>query len=310
MKQYLIILLCCCSCFLQGTSLVYNLKIRRSFTGLSHLLHLGKKTTYVTSALPVIYYRKARFIIERTQDDISDKRIGGGAIVNLRMPSKHWWFETTTAIQKESVKVRGTQCFDTARSGLDDIVLSAGYNAYPSKNGQFTLYGLAGFPTTRTLSPADAHVPLVGTRFFALGAGAEYSYSYINTPKTLFAGILQGRVIHFFSREAEALLGPSGRLQPGQTIDLLFSMRYRHKRTVVESGYNPTFFVNVAAITQGQTFPAKPLVRHGGYLGVVHLTQRKLGHALLAVGGALIYNAAPHLEAQSITALVNFTVVF
>lgn len=295
---------------LQGTSLVYNLKIRRSFTEVAPFLKEQNGFTYVLTSLPVFYYRKARFIIDRTDDDICDKRVGGGSIFNVRVPSKHWWGEVTTAIHKESVESTGTQCFKASRASFDDIVFAGGYNAYPAKGHQVTIYGLAGFPTTRKLMLTDAQRPLVGTRFFGLGGGLEYSYSYISTPKNNLAGIIQGRVIHFFKREAELLLGNDGELQPGQTVDLLLSLRFRHKRTVVETGYNPTFFVNAAVILPDETIPVKTLIRHGGYIGVVHLTKKKLGNASFAVGGALVYNRIRDLDSHNVIALLNFTVAF
>ena len=132
MKRYLSLFLLTFP--LQGTSLVYNLKIRRSFTGLATFLKLKKKTNYVFSALPVFYYRKAHFIIDRTDTDITDERLGGGSIFNFRVPSKHWWAEATTAVHRESVKVIGTNNFSTARTGIDDIILAAGYNAFPTKD--------------------------------------------------------------------------------------------------------------------------------------------------------------------------------
>ncbi len=295
---------------LQGTSLVYNLKIRRSFSEFGSFVKLKKKFRYVLTSLPVFYYRKARFLIERTDDDILDKRHGGGSIFNFRMPSKHWFFEATTAIHKESVVATGTQNFCASRAGFDDIVFAGGYNAFPIKDHQITVYGLAGFPTTRKLVQQDAQRPLVGTRFYGLGGGIEYSYSYINTPKRMLAGIIQGRVIHFFTREAELLLGNEGELQPGQTIDLLLSLRYRHKRTVLETGYNPTFFVNAAVILPNETISARTLIRHGGYISLVHLTKQKLGTAALAVGGGLVYNRIKELDSHNVIALLNFTVAF
>lgn len=307
MKRLSVIFFCCS---LSATTLVYNLRIRRSFTGLSSFLKLKKRIKYVVTTLPVFYHRKARFIIDRTNTDIQDHRIGGGTIFNFRIPTRHWWVEATTAIQKESLQARGTTNVDASQAGFDDIVFSGGYNFFPTKDHQITLYGLAGFPTNRNLDQVDAQVPLVGTRFFSLGGGTEYSYSYINTPRNLLAGIFQLRVIHFFTREAGALLGEGSKLQPGQTIDLLFSLRFRHKRTVVETGYNPTFLINASVILPEQEFPAERLTRHGGYINILHLTKRGIGNALFAVGGGLNYNTTKLLHAKGVTAFLNFTVAF
>ncbi len=308
MKRYLSLFLLTFP--LQGTSLVYNLKIRRSFTGLASFVKFKKKFNYVFTSLPVFYYRKAHFIIDRTDTDITDERIGGGSIFNFRVPSKHWWAEVTTAVHKESVSATGTHYFKASRIAFDDIVLAAGYNAFPTKDHQITIYGLTGFPTTRKLEATDEQRPLVGTRFFALGGGAEYSYSYINTPNTLLAGIIQVRALHFFTREAEALLGPCGRLQPGQSIDLLLSLRYRHKRTVLETGYNPTFFVNSAVLLPDETISGTTLIRHGGYISVVHLTQLSIGSSPLAIGGGLVYNRIKDLNSHNVIAFLNFTIAF
>ena len=297
---------------MQGTTLVYNLRIRRTFGGLGTLLKLEKDVLWIATAVPIFYRRTAHIISERFKTDVFDKRIGGGSVFNLRyVPSRTWWFEATTAVQKESLKTRGTSNFRASRAGFDDVVLAGGYNAFPSKDMQVTLYGLAGFPTRRSVTIQESEDRLVGTRFYAVGFGNELSYSFINSPKNLFAGILQVRFIHFFTRRWEPILGPGSKIRPGQTTDILLAFRYRHKLTVVETGYNPTIFTSQAFLLPGETVRAGTQVRHGTYLNVLHLF--KNGYVIntpIALGGGFLFNRLKTFDANSFSIWLTFAAIF
>ncbi len=312
-KSSLLVLICLGSLHrLQGTTLVYNLRIRRVFSGLSAFVNLDKKPRWAFSSVPIFYRRTGRFISKRFETDVCDKHIGGGSIFNLRyVPSRSWWFEATTAVQKESLKIRGTSNFDATRTAFDDVVLAGGYNRFISKNTQTSVYGLVGFPTKKNVTLEEGQGRLVGTRFYGLGGGAEISYSFINTRKTLVAGIIQGRIVHFFTRRWEPILAPGGKIQPGQASDILFSIRYRHKYTVFETGYNPTIFTNQAILLPTETITTQTDIRQGTYISVIHLFKKsRLTGRPLALGAGFLFNRLDRLDLNSVSAYINITLVF
>lgn len=297
---------------LQATSLVYNLKIRRTFTGIQAFLKQDKKTVWVASGVPITYYRTAHIQNETLKTDIRTKRFGGGAILNLRcIPSKYWWAEATTAVHKEHLRSCGSRHLCASRGGFDDVVLATGRNWFYKDDLQLGLYGLAGFPTTWKASSFDAQEGLVGTRFYALGGGGELSYSFISTEQKTFAGILQIRAIHFFNREWETILGPGGEIQPGNIIDTLFALRYRYKRTVLETGYNATIFANQAVSTPQRRIESKTGLRNGVYVSGMHLLEHaSFGGKPVAIGGGFQFNRVGRLDANSYLAWANITVIF
>lgn len=311
MKKYLLLALGIPS-FICGTSLVYNLKIRRTFTGFSSSLALGNKAIWVGSAVPIVYFRTAHIQKPDLGMDVHSKRYGGGAILNLRyIPSRFWWAEGTTAIQKESLSSKGTATFNTSRTGFDDIVFAAGHNFFFGDAAQWTFYGLAGFPTKWQDTRFDSQESLVGSRFYSIGGGAEFSYNITQHEEKSLAGILQVRAIHFFNRKWEAVLGPQGVIQPGQLIDLLTSIRYRHNRTSVESGYNATFFVDQAALLPQRQIKSKTALRNGIYISAMHLLEHvKLVGKPTAIGCGFQFNRLGVFDANSYLAWLNITIIF
>ncbi len=298
---------------LWGTTLVYNLRIRRTFSGLGTFIKLEeKKAIWAFTSVPIFYRRTAHVISERFETDVFDKRIGGGSVFNLRyVPSPNWWFEGTTAIQKESVKTRGTSNFRASRAGFDDVVLAGGYNTFPSKKTQVTLYGLAGFPTRQRVTLQESEDRLVGTRFYALGCGSEASYSFSHSPNQVFSGIVQLRFIHFFTRRWDPILAPGSKIQPGQTTDILLAFRYRYKLTVVETGYNPTIFTNQAILLPKEAVKAGTQVRHGTYLNVLHLF--KNGYFIkkpIAFGGGFLFNRLKVFDANAFSIWLTLAIIF
>lgn len=295
------------------TSLVYNLKIRRVFSGFGTLISHGvqlKHPVWLASAVPIFYHRTGHFINERFGTNICEKRLGGGAIFNVRyIPSRSWWAEVTTAVEKETVHTRGTANFCASRTGLDDIVFSAGYNTFPSEESQVTIYGLAGFPTRTRVTAQEAQDRLVGTRFYGLGGGLEGSYSFINTQEKMLAGILQVRTIYFFPRCWEPII--PGRIHPGFLTDLLLSLRYRTGRTAFETGYNPTFYTGQALILPTETIRSRPAVRHGCFASVMHLSKRlKFFDKPVAVGTGIIVSRLGRFDATAVSWWGNITVIF
>ncbi len=314
MKRYLFYLLFALISVheMQCTSLVYNIKIRRTFAGLAMLLHDSAKLKWVATIVPTVYWREAHIIKPQSSSNVFDKRIAGGALFNLRyVPSRHWWLEATTAVQRESVKTTGTSNFTASRAGFDDFVLAGGYNFFLPHSFQLSFYGLAGFPIRKKITPYDVNGPLVGIRFYGIGGGTELSYGTQFSQEQTLAAIAQLRVIYYFPRCWQPILPPGGRIQPGFQTDAVFSLRYRYKRTLLETGYNPTFYTGQATITPPIKTLVKPTVRHGVYVNVNHLCKRvSIMDNPLAVGAGLIYNRLGALHLNYIAAVSYFTVLF
>lgn len=294
------------------TSLVYNMKIRRLFSGVN--VFLGgelKGPFWPLSILPIVYHRKSHVITNLPVANFHEKRVGGGALVNLRyVPNRSWWIEGTTAIERESVSTCGSSTLHGARTGLDDIVFAGGYNFFPTRQLQITPYGLAGFPTKRKVTLLDTQGALVGSRFYGLGAGIEFSWGFITETNRSLDGICQLRFVHFFNRSWQPILPPGGKIQPGNITDVLLGIRYRHKLTVFEAGYNPTIFTNQALLLPTQKIATGTNVRHGVYASLTHLSKRvRIAHKPLAVGIGFNFNRQPRLKANTIIAWLNFTLI-
>lgn len=273
-KIHFILILFYCSFFNQNfyaTSLVYNMKIRRLFS-LNASVFTKKKSNIVASVVPIIYKRKRHIIQEDLNINSCEKSLIGGSILNIRYVSgKLWWLEATTGIEKESVRYKGTLNFHNSRTGLDDIILSGGYNIAPNDRSQISFYGLAGFPTRTKITALERENTLVGTRFFSLGLGTEFSYSFINKLKQSLIAIAQLRFIHFFDRSWFPVLPKDAKIRPGNTTDILLTLQYRKRKNIIETGYNPTFFTNQAVLLKQQTIKTQGIVRESFYLTFSHL---------------------------------------
>jgi hypothetical protein len=259
---------------ISAITLLYNLKVRRAFGLGDTALVVGKekKSRWIATAVPIVYKRDRHIVDNRLGIDVCEKRIVGGSILNLRyVSSKSWWLEATTSVQREHGTSRGTTTFKASRTGFDDVIIEAGYNMMPTKDSQFVLYGLAGFPTRRKVTLLDTYDPFVGTRFFGLGVGSEISYSFINTLKKSFMALVQARFLHFFNRRWFPILPCNAKIQPGNTIDLLFTLQYRKGKNIFETGYNPIFFTNQAALLKTGKIKAKNYVRQSVYASFAHV---------------------------------------
>ncbi len=270
---------------LYGTSLVYNMRLRRAFAvGTSTSLLQKKKSRLVGSVVPVFYKRK-RHIVDNSlglERNIFEKRLSGGAIFNIRyIYNRVWWAEVTTGIEREHAESRGSTNFSLSRTGIDDIVLSAGRNFLLNKDTQFTLYGIAGFPTRRKVSSFEVQDPLVGTRFFSIGVGSEIAYSFINTLKRSLIVAFQNRFLHFFSRQ---WFPSNARIQPGNGTDLLFILNYREKKNIFEAGYGLTLFTNQALILESQEITSKPFLRNNIYASFAHIFLNRATPMIIGTG--------------------------
>ncbi|MDZ4152349.1 hypothetical protein, partial [Methylicorpusculum sp.] len=247
----LVVLVCLCH-QAAATSLIYNMKIRRIFRtndAVTIAKVLGKESAsiWLASGVPIFAQRNRHIVDQAKGIDVCQKSTAGGALFNMRHVSEHaWWAEITTAVEREQSQERGTVVRDCARTGMDDIVMAAGYNFFPSRTSQIVLYGIGGVPTRLALNAHEQFDTLVGTRFFSVGGGMELSNSFISGLKQSLTGIAQARCIHFFDRHWYPVLPRGAKIQPGNVTDFLLSLQYRKKRTVFEVGYNITFFTHQA----------------------------------------------------------------
>lgn len=291
-------------------TLVYSMKIRRVFSGVRQALGKDDKTVWALSVLPIAYARSRHIVTAVPVVNVCDKRLLFGSIFNLRcMPSDSSWFEFTTAFENEHGTTKGTVKTSHSRTGLDDIVLSAGYNIFPTPQAQIVFYAIAGFPTRWKVTTDDTFGTFVGTRFLSVGAGSEFSYTFIRSPERLFATVAQVRYIHFFDRSWDPILPCCSTIQPGDTVDLLVAATYREKREIFETGYNPTFFLNQAVTTPAAgKVRTDTFVRQGGYITYSHVFEQ-LAHPIL-LGAGFAFNRASFLETRIYSGWLNFTIVF
>jgi hypothetical protein len=272
---------------IEATTLVYNLKIRRSFS-LHHFLKREHDVLWLLSAVPVIYARKRHLVVPQTAYNVHEKTLIGGSIFNVRALAPHdWWAELTTGIERQQDKVKGTrqglpQNYTIARTGLDDIVITAGKNWRWYRDeffdkAQIVAYGLAGFPTRWKVCPNEVADTLVGTRFLSAGFGAEGSYTFFANKRRSLSAVLQTRFVHFFNRKWYPLLPCSARIEPGNITDLFFIMQYREKMNLFETGYNATIFSQQAVKLATGKEQTPLFVRNSFYCSYTRVFKNFLG---------------------------------
>lgn len=301
---------------IHSVTIVYNMKVRRIFSD-PKSLQPATKRRWVATVLPYFYARK-RHIFEQSPTqivNIRDKTLSGGVLFDLRYISpKHWWIELTTGLEKESLKSRGTSNFNISRVGFDDIIINPGYNFYPTKKSQMSIYALAGFPTRTRVTPNETFDTLVGTRFFGLGTGLEFAYDFIKTRERAFIGIAQFRLVHFFNRRFFPVLPRNAKIQPGNETDFLLTLLYVTNHSDVfdayEFGYNPTIFTNQAVILPTQTIKTNTFLRNSFYFSYKHLGHFKLFNKPTVVGGGFSYARTKLFDAKIFACWLNLSVVF
>ncbi len=290
-------------------TLVYSMKIRRVFAGAHQVLKKEGKVIWLLSILPIMQHRKAHIVTASPAVNVQQKRLVSGGLFNLRsMPTDSSWFEFTTAFQNEHGTTRGSVNTKGSRTGFDDIVLSGGCNIYPTPKAQIVFYGIAGFPTRWKVTTEDTFGTFVGTRFLSVGAGSEFSYTFIRTLEHMFALVSQVRYIHFFSRSWVPILPCCSTIQPGDLVDILLATTFRLKRELFELGYNPTFFLNQSAKTPATGKVRSPdFVREGAYITYSHIFQRKNP---ILLGAGFAFSKASLFDARVFTGWLNFTIAF
>ncbi|MCX5922436.1 MAG: hypothetical protein NTX86_03845 [Candidatus Dependentiae bacterium] len=273
-----------------ASTLVYNMRVRRALN-LNAVLHKDDKGFWAFSGAPIVSTRTRKIDVP-DGTCVHEKNIIAGALFDLRwIPTKEWWLEVTTGLEGECVRATGTRTINNSRVGLDDIVFAGGYNFFLNDDLQFVLYGLTGIPTRWKVTADEVYTVPVGSRLFGAGFGAELSYSFIQSkPKSLIA-VLQTRFIHFFAREWFPILPCGAKIQPGETIDVLGSLKYRYKRNAVEAGYNPTFFANQGVLLKKSTTISAPFVRHSLFINGLHVLEKTPdAKTLVAIGAG--FNAS------------------
>lgn len=290
-------------------SLVYNLRVRRVFN-VPRVIE-QKKPRYLLQSVPIVFTRKSTVTSASTMLETFEKRRAGGSLFNFRfIPNRNWFAEATTGIEKDSGSFTGNDPFCAARTGFDDLVLAGGYRHFIGKKGQLVGYGLVGLPTRRKITADDRQGPLVGTRVYNIGVGAEGSYAFISELRRSFAAIMQVRFIHGFNREWEAISGPGSELQPGNSVDSLFTLQYRNRRTVYEAGYDLTTFFGQAIILPTEKRSADTLIRHSVYASMSHIVFNGPFDKPLVYGTGVSISRSKKLDVRTITAWVHAGIVF
>ena|SRR3990167_2257542 len=305
-------------------SLVYNLKTRRIFSfgggAASAVSPLAKKEAiWLLSIVPIVYKRKRHIVTNILNKnltvipiDVCEKRVIGGSIFNLRyIYKKSLWFEMTTGYEKERAISCGTINLDETRRGMDDFVVSAGYNIFPNKDIQIAPYIIGGVPINRALTSEELFDTFVGTRFYGLGAGGEFAYSFVNSLKTTFAGILQLRSIHFFPKKWTPVLPCSATLNPGNVTDFLISAQYRKKKTLIEVGFDSTFFTNQAILLTTGSIDTDRFTRQSFYVNFGHLfTKFPFIPKPVLLGAGFYVAGSERFDTKISSYWLNFTVIF
>lgn len=296
--------------YIQPITLVYNMKIRRVFA-LPAGLSVDDKPRWIPTAVPILYKRDRHFIDTTRAIDIKEKRLSLGSIFNVRyIPSRAWWAEATTGLEKEHVDAKGTTKLSTSRTGFDDIVLAAGRNLFPSKSTQCVLYGLAGFPTRTKIVAQEAQDTLVGTRFFSAGIGSEFSCGFIENIKHSLVGVFQNRFLHFFERKWDPII-PGGRIEPGNVTDLLFAVKYRRGKNIFDIGYNPTFFTNQAAVFRTGKVHTPGFIRQGAYASFAHaFVTFPIVRTPVIVGTGFLISRAKRFDTKIFSCWATLSMVF
>ncbi len=309
-KKLLILIPVFLICFqLKAVTLVYNMKVRRVFNIEPVLERM--KSRLILTAVPIVFLRKRHLIDTRTSLNNREKRRVGGSLFNLRyVISKHWWLEATTGVEADHGTFTGTDAFHASRFGVDDLVFAGGYRHFIGERGQCVIYGLAGFPTRRKITLEDRHGPLVGTRLYSVGIGLEGSYSFISELKRSFAAIAQGRFIHGFNREWFPILPQGSEIQPGNFTDLLFTLQYREKRTVIEGGFNATIFSNQAIILPTETINSDTFYRYGAYLRLSHAILQAWFNKPFIFSVGFGANRSKKFDLKTFTGWISGSIVF
>lgn len=295
---------------INSISLVYNIKIRRTFSLLSELSK-GKKRKYryIATAVPIVYKRNRHIVTEEL--NVCEYRRSSGSIFNFRCTAPtYWWIEASTGLERECACLKGSLNRNFSRTGLDDIIISGGKNFFPRKHTQFVLYGLAGFPVERDVSLVEAQDTLVGTRFFSIGAGSELSYAFFESLRQSLIGVFQVRFLHFFDRSWFPILPYNATIQPGNVTDLLWTLQYRFKTNILEAGYNTTFFTNQAVLLETERRDTEAFLRKSFYVTYNKVIPKIFSDKHLVVGAGINNGSSDRYNTNIITSWFTCSIIF
>ncbi|OGB84749.1 hypothetical protein A3F66_01150 [candidate division TM6 bacterium RIFCSPHIGHO2_12_FULL_32_22] len=271
---------------LMPISLVYNLKIRRVFFfggsiagDFFRKIDKGHNSVWLLSAVPMVYKRNRHVVTDILDKDLNlvpvdvcEKNVLGGSIFSLSyLYKKSFWFQLTTAYEADKVTSCGTFNFTKKKKGMDDFITSVGYNIFPTKDLQIVPYIINGIPINRKLDSDERFDNFIGTRYYGLGAGTEFIYSFVNRDETNLNGVLVARSVHFFPRRWTPVLPCSVTVQPGNVTDFLIAGQYRKKNSIVEAGYDATFFTNQATLLTTGSIDEPRSIRQSFYANFAHL---------------------------------------
>lgn len=302
---FAMLLLLCNS--MHAITLVYNMRVNRAFRLPDGLKIKGKHVA--TTALPIYYHRTST--PEVAQQFFKENRSVGGVLFNGRyIPSKYWWAELTTGVERDAGHYSGNSLIDVSRVGFDDVVLTAGHRHFFPKEVQWITYGLLGIPTRRKVTLDDRFGPLVGTRFVNLGVGTELSYSFSSNLKRSTAIIAQGRFVHSFDRSWSPILPEGSTIIPGNFSDLLIAIQHREKLTVYQGGYDLTIFSNQGIKVNGVTTKAATFLRHSFYVTIMHAIVNGFFEKPTVLGAGLSVSKTKQFDARNVITWFFLTQVF
>lgn len=170
---------------------------------------------------------------------IKEDRFSAGLIAALRLTHHHTWIELITAFGKEHVRIKELETFNKkSRSGLDDFLIDIGHNFLDATGKkQLLVHWLTGIPLTKKVSLIEINQPLWGTRMYATGPVVEAIYDFVrNEEYDIFIGLI-ARFLHRFKRHYTPILPPDALLNPGNSLDVLALVHYRHYDQNIEVGY-------------------------------------------------------------------------
>ncbi len=290
-------------------TLTYNLKVRRAFN--VEAVINNKKSWVLFSVLPIFYKRTSHIEDQTFGNDTCEDRNVIGSLFNVRyVPSKHFWVEATTGLERDHATFKGTPSFERSRTGFDDLVISGGGRAFFGKKVQAVGYGLIGIPLKTSINACDKFGPFVGTRVHNLGFGAEVSYSFIDELKKSFAMVIQGRFIHGFNRAWDPILPKGGQLQPGDVTDFLCTLQYRQRRVLMEAGYNATWFSHQAIILPLQKIRGEGFVRNSWYATLSRANLQSIFNKPFIYGVGVNYSTSKKFDAKTFAAWIYGTLAF
>lgn len=208
---------------------------------------------------------------------IQEDRLAGGLIAALRLTHNHTWIELITAIGKERVRLHELETISKkSRSGMDDFLIDIGHNFLDATGKkQLLVHWLTGIPLTKKVSLIEINQPLWGTRTYATGPVIEAIYDFVrNQEYDIFIGLIT-RFLHRFKRHYTPILPPDALLNPGNSLDVLALLHYRHYGQNIEVGYIYSTVDNVSYrfIDHTQRFPSERY--HSLYADYFYYSEQK-----------------------------------